>query len=206
MSEIKTMLNEYASGRVVIVPVLYVDIDGTVRHSVDELGHFVNGPEDVIVFPEAVERMLEWKDRYPRGRVVGVTNQGGVALGHVTRANVVAGLEETARQCGSAIDAIFACFHHPNARDPLEAKCWCRKPSAGAVVEAAGLLRSLLEPERLHTGYPSGHSSILMPAHWAMFVGDRPEDAGCARAANLDFMSAADWRRGAPYPMKSGTQ
>lgn len=40
------------------VPVLYLDLDGTVRQGKDDgLGRFVNGPEDVIVFPEAVEMM-----------------------------------------------------------------------------------------------------------------------------------------------------
>jgi hypothetical protein len=43
-------------------PLLCLDLDGTVRHGKDELGHFVNGPEDVIVFPEAVEMMRRWKD------------------------------------------------------------------------------------------------------------------------------------------------
>lgn len=30
--------------------VLYLDLDGTVRHGFDELGRFVNKPEDVTVF------------------------------------------------------------------------------------------------------------------------------------------------------------
>jgi histidinol phosphatase-like enzyme len=43
-------------------PVLYLDIDGTVRQGKDDaLGRFVNGPADVVVFPEAVEMMRRWK-------------------------------------------------------------------------------------------------------------------------------------------------
>jgi hypothetical protein len=34
------------------VPVLYLDLDGTVRKGKDELGRFVNGPDDVELFPE----------------------------------------------------------------------------------------------------------------------------------------------------------
>jgi hypothetical protein len=65
------------------VPVLFLDLDGTVREGPDDpLGKFVNGPEDVRVFPEAVEQMRRWKDN--GGRVLGVTNQGGIALGYVT--------------------------------------------------------------------------------------------------------------------------
>jgi D-glycero-D-manno-heptose 1,7-bisphosphate phosphatase len=41
------------------VPVLYLDLDGTVRQGKDDtLGRFVNGPEDVVVFPEAVQAPL----------------------------------------------------------------------------------------------------------------------------------------------------
>ena len=37
------------------VPVLYLDLDGTVRQGKDDaLGRFVNGPEDGVEFPEAV--------------------------------------------------------------------------------------------------------------------------------------------------------
>jgi D-glycero-D-manno-heptose 1,7-bisphosphate phosphatase len=61
------------------VPVLYLDLDGTVRHGKDELGRFVNGPEDVVVFPEAVERMRKWKQG--GGRIIGVSNQGAWRLG-----------------------------------------------------------------------------------------------------------------------------
>ena len=52
------------------VPLLAVDLDGTVRHGFDELGRFVNGPDDVVVFPEAVEQMRRWKAR--GGRIIGV--------------------------------------------------------------------------------------------------------------------------------------
>lgn len=45
-----------------LVPVLYLDLDGTVRHGHDELGRFVNGPDDVVVFPEATAMMRRWND------------------------------------------------------------------------------------------------------------------------------------------------
>ena len=76
------------------VPVLYLDLDGTVRQGKDDaLGRFVNGPEDVAVFPEAVEMMRRWKAG--GGRVIGVSNQGGVALGIVAYAKVAAAMRET---------------------------------------------------------------------------------------------------------------
>lgn len=162
------------------VPVLYLDIDGTVREGKDDpLGRFVNGPEDVRVFPAAVEMMRRWKAG--GGRVVGVSNQGGIALGIVTFDKVARAMAETQRQCGGLFDRILFCIHHPDAENPEMARCWCRKPSAGAVVEAAhGLL------ER----FPGE----FYPPYMGLFVGDRDEDRLCATSAGLDFQWAHDWR------------
>ena len=60
------------------------------------------------------------------------------------------------------------------------ARCWCRKPSPGLIIEAALDLAS-----RHHEYYPP---------YMGMMVGDRPEDEACAKAASLDFTWAADWR------------
>lgn len=160
------------------VPVLYLDLDGTVRKGKDELGRFVNGPEDVEVFPEAVEMMRRWKAG--GGRVIGVSNQGGIALGIVTFAKVAAAMAETHRQTGMLFDKLSWCSHHPDAADPEMARCWCRKPSPGLVIESA------LEVARLHGEY--------YPPYMGLMVGDRPEDQECARLAGLDFQWAADWR------------
>jgi D-glycero-D-manno-heptose 1,7-bisphosphate phosphatase len=117
------------------VPLLVLDIDGTVRKGFDELGRFVNGPEDVEVFPEAVARMHTWKR--DGGRIIAVSNQGGIALGLVTMASVAEAMVETHRQTGELFDKIAWCQHHPNARDPEYARCWCRKPAPGLLIEAA---------------------------------------------------------------------
>lgn len=161
------------------VPVLYLDLDGTVRHGKTELGRFVNSPDDVVVFPEAVEMMRRWKNG--GGRVVGVTNQGGVALGLLDHDVMVAAIMETYRQADGLFDHIHVCVHHPDAEDPGMARCWCRKPSAGAVVEAVHGLRDKVSGE-------------YWPPHMALFVGDRPEDEACARSAGIDFEWAHDWR------------
>lgn len=161
------------------VPVLYLDLDGTVRKGKDELGRFVNGPEDVEVFPEAVTLMRRWKHDI-QGRIVGVSNQGGVALGIVPGEQVAAAMVETHRQTGHLFDKITWCVHHPDAKDPEMAQCWCRKPSPGGLVEAA-----------LRLAYAHGE---IYPPHMGLFVGDRPEDEECARLAGLPFMWAANWR------------
>lgn len=161
------------------VPVLYLDLDGTVRQGKDDpQGKFVNGPEDVLVFPEAVAMMRRWKAA--GGRVVGVSNQGGIALGLVTYAKVAAAMLETDRQTGHLFDQIAFCVHHPDARNPEMARCWCRKPSAGAVAEAVHGLVGKFPGE-------------FYPPCMGLFVGDRDEDQQCAVNAGLDFEWARDW-------------
>ena len=161
------------------VPVLYLDLDGTVRQGKDDnLGKFVNGPEDVIVFPEAVEMMRRWKAG--GGRIIGVSNQGGVALRIMSYEQCQAAMRETYEQCDRLFDKIAFCVHHPNAELPEFARCWCRKPSPGLLIEAA-----LDIAARFNEYYPP---------YMGLMVGDRPEDEQCAKLAGLDFLWAADWR------------
>lgn len=160
------------------IPVLYLDLDGTVRKGKDELGRFVNGPEDVEIFPEAVEMMRRWKAG--GGRIIGVSNQGGVALGLVSYAKIAAAMRQTYVQADRLFDKIGFCVHHPAAKNPEMARCWCRKPSPGLVIESA------LEVARQYHEY--------YPPYMGLMVGDRPEDQECARLAGLDFQWAADWR------------
>lgn len=162
------------------VPVLYLDLDGTVRHGFDQLGRFVNTPEDVVVFPEAVTLMRRWKQG--GGYVVGVSNQGGVALGHLSAEACARSMQRTQLLADSLFDKIAYCVHHPDAADPEMARCWCRKPSPGLVIEAAHDL-----------ALRSRHTEFY-PPYMGLFVGDRSEDRECARLAGLDFMEAAEWR------------
>ena len=167
------------------VPVLYLDIDGTVREGKDDaLGKFVNGPEDVRVFPEAVEMMRRWKAG--GGRIIGVSNQGGIALGIVSMKRVAAAMMETQRQADGLFDKIGWCSHHPDAKHPEMARCWCRKPSPGLLIETA------LDLAHRNNEY--------YPPYMAQMVGDRPEDEECARLSGLDFMDAKDWRALAAEP------
>ena len=162
------------------VPMLYLDLDGTVRQGKDDaLGRFVNGPEDVVVFPEAIELMRRWKDG--GGRIVGVSNQGGIALGIISEQQAGAAMMETHRQTGKLFDRVAYCGHHPEATDLALSRCWCRKPAPGLLVAAA------LDLARQYPEY--------YPAYMALMVGDRPEDEQCAKSVNVDFMWAADWRK-----------
>lgn len=158
--------------------VLYLDIDGTVRKGFDELGRYVNGPEDVQIFPSVKALLHQYKDA--GWRIVGISNQGGIALGLVSYMSVATSMLETDRQCDSLFDRIAFCMHHPDAKNPDYKYCWCRKPSIGLIVDAC------ISMGQQHSEY--------YPPHAALFVGDRPEDEQCANNAHITFMSAVDWR------------
>ena len=162
------------------VPLLVLDIDGTVRQGKDDaLGRFVNGPGDVVVFPEAVVMMRRWKTA--GGRILGLSNQGGIALGLVHMADVANAMWETHKQAAQLFDKLVWCQHHPDAPDPEMARCWCRKPRIGGLVDGAITLAH-------------DHPGEIYPPHMGLFVGDRKEDEECARNANFDFQWAAEWR------------
>jgi D-glycero-D-manno-heptose 1,7-bisphosphate phosphatase len=170
------------------VPLLVLDLDGTVRQGKDDaLGRFVNGPEDVVVFPEAVEMMRRWKAA--GGRIMALSNQGGVSLGIVSYEKVAAAMVETQRQCEGLFDKIVFCIHHPDASSPEFSRCWCRKPRIGGLCDG-----SLDIAHKFHEMYPP---------YMALFVGDRPEDQECAANANFDFEWAANWRARGIDPLKS---
>lgn len=162
------------------VPVLYCDIDGTIRWGKEQLGRFVNTPEDVRVFDEVPA--LLWRYKKLGWLIVGVSNQGGIALGHLDIQTCAEAMIETQRQTRGAFAKIAWCSHHPDAIDPEMAVCWCRKPKAGLVIETAMAL--------------SRERGERYPPYMGLFVGDRLEDEQCAQAASLTFLSAEDWRTG----------
>lgn len=160
--------------------VLFLDLDGTVRHGRAELGRFVNSPNDVVLFPEALERMREWKSN--GGRIIGVSNQGGVALGYLDDDDCTAAMQRTRDLSDGLFDLIGWCPHHPAANDPEMAGCYGRKPAPGLLIEGVLALYDT-------------HDDEFYPPELALLVGDRPEDAQCAARAGVAFMPADQWRR-----------
>jgi D-glycero-D-manno-heptose 1,7-bisphosphate phosphatase len=154
------------------VPILYCDIDGTIRWGKDELGRFVNTAADVRVFDEVPELLAAYKKL--GWRIVGVSNQGGIGLGYMPVADCVDAMKETQRQCGMLFDKLIYCPHKPSLG------CPCRKPQAGMVYNARYALFELY-----HESYPF---------EIALFTGDRGEDEACADTAGIRFMHAEDWR------------
>jgi D-glycero-D-manno-heptose 1,7-bisphosphate phosphatase len=166
------------------VPLLLLDLDGTVRYGRDELGHFVHDAHDVHLFTEAVPLLKAWKGN--GGRILGISNQGGVALGHTTWEDMRGASIITNQETGGLFDDIGFCPHHPSAEDPLMRSCWCRKPAPGlAIMGIVNLMNDHLD-------------EVYQPAR-TLLVGDRPEDQACAEALGVAFLPADQWRAGA-YP------
>jgi D-glycero-D-manno-heptose 1,7-bisphosphate phosphatase len=163
-----------------MVPVLYCDIDGTIRHGKDELGYFVNTADQVQVFEEVPDLLAQYKRL--GWRIVGISNQGGIALGHLTMEDCARAFIETQKQCGGVFDKLAWCRHHPSAVEPEMAVCWCRKPKPGLIIEAAWAMAE--------------STGEMYPPHMALFVGDREEDDLCAQNAGILFMDAKAWRAG----------
>lgn len=159
-------------------PILFVDLDGTIRHGKEELGRFVNRAADVKVFDGVPEVLALYKAA--GWRIVAISNQGGIALNLVTAEDCAEAMLETYRQCGNVFDKMSYCSHHPDSPDPEYAICWCRKPRIGLLIIAA------LGLAEIYNEY--------YPPHLALFIGDRPEDKQCAENAGIEFMGAKTWR------------
>lgn len=114
--------------------------------------------------------------------IVIITNQAGVAFGHVTEEQVDAKLGTALRRLGlarvrSSGDAqppqVYACLHHPDAPPPWNAPEHAarRKPSGAMLIEAMN-------------DYPDAAAlGVLM-------IGDREEDMQAAQAAGVPFQWA----------------
>lgn len=164
------------------VPVLICDIDGTIRHGLAEMGRYINSPDDVVVFPEVRAQLERWADN--GGRVVGVSNQGGIALLHLTNEQCAETMRRTNELAGGHFEVILWCPHWPT----IDGDCPARKPNTGMITQALDLLRTM-------------HPDEYYPPELALMVGDQPDDQLCADAAGIPFQWARHWRAASPQPV-----
>jgi D-glycero-D-manno-heptose 1,7-bisphosphate phosphatase len=103
---------------------VFLDRDGTINE-LAPAGEYVTSPDEIRLIPGAGEAIRELNE-YP-ARVVGITNQRGIALGKMSEADLAAvnqRLLAKLASCGARLDAIFHCPHHSGT-------CSCRKPGPG---------------------------------------------------------------------------
>jgi D-glycero-D-manno-heptose 1,7-bisphosphate phosphatase len=167
-------------------PILFLDLDGTVIHGKEELGHFVTGPHEVEVFEGVLDKLKVYKSQ--GWRLVLISNQGGIAMGHIAENTVNRIMQEANRLTANLFDRIVYCPHHPEANkdeqtpETLEmAQCFCRKPRGGLVYATMASLT-----EQFHDEYYRPYA--------ALFVGDLDTDRQCAESCGIEFKSAKDWR------------
>jgi D,D-heptose 1,7-bisphosphate phosphatase len=109
-------------------PAIFLDRDGVINENTG----FVHKPDDLKILPGVIEAILRM--RKLRYRLYLVSNQAGVARGHMTHDDLTAitlRLREYLWTPGAFLDGIYYCIHAP------EERCACRKPSPGMIYKAA---------------------------------------------------------------------
>ena len=147
-------------------PAVFLDRDGTL---IEEVG-YPTRPQQIRILG-GVARGLERLAEAGFKRIV-VTNQSGIARGLMTEDDLDRfheALDEQLDLLGAAVDAYYACPHHPDrseaARPDLAIECDCRKPKPGLILQAAEDL------------------DIDLGASWT--IGDTWRDVQAGQAASL---------------------
>jgi D-glycero-D-manno-heptose 1,7-bisphosphate phosphatase len=120
--------------------------------------------EDLEFLPGVIDALKMCTDKGYQNFVA--TNQGGIALGHYTEAQMVKfhdDMQMRLKAGGTQITDFAFCPHHPRSPDPNQRSCLCRKPLPGMLIDLA---------ER--------HKFNLQKS---VMIGDRQSDLDAAAAA-----------------------
>lgn len=174
-----TRLNERFTFR----PALYLDWDGTIRRSKSGKT-FIQDHNDIELIPGAEEAIWRYRDK--GFLIVGISNQGGVAYGFKSFAQINAELKATvALFKENPWHSVELCmFMEGGTVEPYRHRSLLRKPNYGMLVK--------VEEKMFAQGIIIDYSNSL-------FVGDRQEDEQCAHNAGISFMPADLWLQ--PHPI-----
>ena len=122
---------------------VFLDRDGVVNELIYHQEHgIVDSPFIVSQFkllPGVIEAVRQLRDA--GYKVVLVSNQPGVAKGHMSREafdRIKERMKEELAKGGACLDGEYYCLHHPEAVvAELRANCECRKPKPGLLLQAA---------------------------------------------------------------------
>lgn len=145
---------------------IFVDYDGTLRETIGG-GKYPVDPSQVRVLPGRADILKAYQAM--GYRILGVSNQGGIARGKLTAAQAAACFDETHRQLGLSIEHAWC----PHRVPPIT--CYCRKPQPGIAV--AFIEKHGLKP-----------SSCIM-------VGDLGTDKTFAERLGVRFVPASEFFR-----------
>ncbi len=118
---------------------LVLDYDGTLRRTLSGRV-YPTDPDDIEVLPGRTALLKRYlADGY---RLLGVSNQSGVATGQLSAETARACFERTNELLGLEIECVFC--PHPPSKPP---RCWCRKPMPGWGVHF--VLKHRLDPAQV---------------------------------------------------------
>ncbi len=149
-------------------PAIFLDRDGTL---IEEIG-YLHRPEDIRICPTAVEAVEKINQKGVPAIVI--TNQSAIARGLMSEEDLQHlhhSLQETFREKGARIDALYYCPHHPQAGEGAYTQsCSCRKPEPGLFLRAARELQLDLSTSHMigdtlrdvEAGHRAGCQSILV--------------------------------------------
>lgn len=165
-------------------PAVFLDVDGILTGTKSRQP-FKQNPHDVEVMPGVVEALnFHKKQGY---RLIGVSNQGGVPQ-YKSLPEVVSEMGYTISLLPQLEVIIFALGMSGDE---------CYVLSLPHDSKSSHLLRIVKSENYESFRKPSWGMLQVMEGvdlNLSWMVGDRPEDEGCATAAGLNFMWAADWR------------
>lgn len=142
-------------------PAVFLDRDGTIN---EQMG-YINHISRFHLLPDAAKAIKLLNDN--NIPVVVVSNQSGLARGYFPEElldEVHARMNELLAREGAAIDGLYVCPHHPEAKqEKYRRDCNCRKPKTGMLLQAA--------------------KELNLDLAGSFLVGDRWSDLKCARQA-----------------------
>lgn len=142
-------------------PAVFLDRDGTIN---EQMG-YINHISRFHLLPDAAKAIKLLNDN--NIPVVVVSNQSGLARGYFPEElldEVHAKMNELLAREGAAIDGLYVCPHHHEARqEKYRRDCNCRKPKTGMLLQAA--------------------KELNLDLAGSFLVGDRWSDLKCARQA-----------------------
>lgn len=175
---------------------LLLDLDGTVRFNKARPGDYINVPDEIELYPEALQAMRDYAaDGWT---IVGISNQGGIERGFTTLNQCIEGMRRTIELSEDLIQVVLFC---PDAYPKMGSSCHAITKMVNYAPDG---FRSSVLLELSVIGYRKPCHGMILAAKWwfgpsdmweqVLMVGDRPEDELAAHNAGVPFMWAHHWR------------
>lgn len=187
---------------------LLIDLDGTIRKTISR-NTFISGenPYDQQIIPEAKEQLIKYKEN--NYRIIGITNQGGVAENYKNINNCTKEQRYTLEIC-SELSSIYFCPDSKDKYHNYESTCYklekddSFKKFYHSDMKHVELYYSEIEKGFKFPEFRKPQAGMLLIEIFVLdflnelddilYVGDRKEDMLAAENANIPFLWAKDWR------------